>query len=114
VTDEIKDALRARSIRTARGRTKTKTRTQHLITVRFSYSKKLYGNARAAGQALQNEVKVPYGAALRGVRVTEKALTLKAMATSNNTIIPTIGILSLSAYRVLNLARRMTAAQGGC
>jgi hypothetical protein len=111
LTDEIKELIRVRSRRNARGKTKTKVRTQHLITVRYSYPRESYGDARAAGQALQNEARVPHGATLHSVRVTEKAVALKAMATSNNAIIPTLGALSLGGYRILNLARRMAAAQ---
>jgi hypothetical protein len=110
VSDEVKDLIRKRTFSNARGKTKTKTRTSHLVNVRFCYPKELYGDARPAGQALHGEVKVAGSATLRSVRVTEKAIAIKALVTAEKEILPTAGMLSVGAYRILNLARRMAAA----
>jgi hypothetical protein len=113
INDEIKDLTRKRTFSNARGKAKVKTRTTHLVNIRFSYPKELYGDARPAEHALHGEVRVGPSAALRALRVTDKAITTKAMVTAEKEIITTAGILSVGAYRILNLARRMAAGQRG-
>jgi hypothetical protein len=110
VSDEIKDLARKRTFTNPRGKRKTKTRITHLVNVRFSYPKHVYGDARAAAEALHDDVKPGSSATLRSVRVTEKAVVLKAVVDSDKRILETARILSLGGYRILNLAR-MTAAQ---
>lgn len=113
ITDEIKDLTRKRTFTNPRGKHKTKTRLTYLVSVRFSYPQELYGDARPAEQALHGEVKVAGSAILRGVRVTEKAIALKALVSSEREITQTAGMLSVGGYRILNLARRMAARQRG-
>ena len=102
VNDEIKDMTRRRTFTNPRGKHKVKTRMNYLVNVRFSYPTELYG-----------EVKVGPGAILRGVRVSEKAIVMKALVTSEKEITQTAGMLSIGGYRILNLARRLTAGQRG-
>ena len=111
IADEIKDLIRKRTYSNPRGKRKTKSRINYLVNIRFYYPKKLYGDARPAEQALHGEVKVAGSAALRSVRVTEKAIALKALVGLNKDITQTVGMLSVGGYRILNLARRMAAAQ---
>ncbi len=111
LSDEIKDLKRTRTFSTARGKRKTKTRMQHLVNIRLSYPPERYGDARAAGKALHGELKVPGSTVLRDVRVTEKAIVLKALVTVEKNILETVGMLSVGAYRILNLARRIAPAQ---
>jgi hypothetical protein len=113
VTDEIKDMIRRRTFTNPRGKHKVKTRTNYLVNIRLSYPGELYGDARPAGNALHGDCKVGPSAMLRGVRVTEKAIVLKALVTSEKEIIQTAGMLSIGGYRILNLARRMAAGQRG-
>ena len=113
VTDEIKELTRKRTFSNARGKSKTKSRITHVVDIRFSYPKQLYGDARAAEKALHGEVKVASSAALRAVRVTEKAVAMKAVVRVEDQILPTAGMLSVGAYRILNLARTMAAGQRG-
>ena len=113
VTDEIKDLTRKRTFSTPRGKTKTKVRLTHLVNVRFDYPPKVYGDARPAEKALHGEVQVALSATLRGVKVTEKAIALKATVMEEKHILPTAGMLSVGGYRILNLARKMTAGQQG-
>jgi hypothetical protein len=113
LSDEIKDLKRERTFSNARGKRKTKTRLQYLVNVRFYYPQELYGDARPVQKALNSEVKVSRSATLRGLRVTEKAVVMKAVVTAEKDIIETAGMLSVGAYRILNLARRITAAQRG-
>ena len=113
LSDEIKDLARKRTYSNARGKRKSKTRLTHLVTVRFSYPTERYGDARLAQQALKEEVKMGPAATLRSVRVTEKAIVLKAMVSSDQEIVRTAGMLSMGGYRILNLARRAASAQRG-
>ena len=113
LTDEIKELLRRRTYSSARGKRKFKARITYLVNVRFSYPKELYGDARPAEQALKGEVKVGPAAALRSVRVTEKAIALKATVASEQEIAPTAGMLSVGGYRILNLARRTAVRRSG-
>lgn len=113
LTDEIKALSRKRTYSNARGKRKTKTRLTYLVNVRFSYPMELYGDARPAEQALRGEMKVGPSATLRSVRVTEKAIALKATVASEQEITQTAGMLSVGAYRILNLARRMAARKRG-
>jgi hypothetical protein len=113
VTDEIKDLKRTRTFTNASGKRKTKHRLTHLVNVRFSYPKELYGDARPAEKALHGEMKVAPSATLRDVRVTEKAITMKALVEAEKEIVTTAGMLSVGGYRILNLARRIAAGQRG-
>ncbi len=113
ITDEITDLKRERTFSNPRGKRKTKSRITFLVNVRFSYPNEIYGDARAAGQALNGQVKVGPSATVRSVRVTEKAILLKALVASERDIARTVGMLSLGGYRILNLARRIVAGQRG-
>jgi hypothetical protein len=113
VADEIKDLTRKRTFSNARGKTKTKTRSTYLVNVRFYYPKELYGDARPAECALHGECKVGSAAVLRGVRVTEKAIVMKALVRAEKEILQTAGMLSVGGYRILNLARKIAAGKQG-
>lgn len=113
LTDEVKEISRRRSFSNARGKHKIKTRVTHVVNVRFCYPKERYGDARPAGQALKEAVKVGPAATLKSVRVTEKAVSLKAVVTSDQEVSRTAGMLSMGCYRILNLARRVMDRQRG-
>lgn len=113
IVDDICDLTRKRTYSNARGKRKSKSRLTHLVDVRFYYRPERYGDARAADKALQGQVKVGPGAVVRDVRVSEKAIVLKALVNSDKEITPTVGMLSLGGYRILNLARRIATGQGG-
>jgi hypothetical protein len=113
LTDEFKELQRKRTYSNPRGKRKSKSRVTYLVNVRFAYSKERYGDARPAEQALKDQTKVGPGATLRSVRVTEKAIALKALVSSDQEIARTAGMLSMGGYRILNLARKMAARQSG-
>jgi hypothetical protein len=113
IADDITDLTRKRTYSNARGKRKSKSRLTHLVDVRFYYRPERYGDARAADKALQGQVKVGPGAVLKDVRVSEKAIVLKALVSLDKEITPTVGMLSLGGYRILNLARRIATGQGG-
>jgi hypothetical protein len=112
LSDQVKDLTRKRSFSNANGKRKTKTRTTHLVDVRFAYPQNLYGDARGAGKALDGEVKVAPSAALRCVRVTERVIVMKAMVNADREITQTMGMLSVGGYRILNLARKALVQKG--
>jgi hypothetical protein len=113
LTDEIKELSRKRHFSNARGKRKTKSKVTYLVNVRFCYPQQRYGDARAAEQALKGQVKLGPSATLRSVKVTEKAIALKAMVATDQEIAKTAGMLSLGCYRILNLAHRMAAGSKG-
>ena len=106
VREELTELSRKRTYRNPRGKYKTKIRSRYLVTVRFAYPKDLYGDARPAQLALNQPVRVPPSATLRDLRVSEKAIAIKAMVNAENDVAMTAGMLSLGAYRILNFARR--------
>lgn len=110
VSETVKELTRKRTFVNSNRKSKTKIRHRYLATVRFSYPDKVYGDARPAYAALRENIKVPGCAALRGTRVTEKAIVVKAMVDNKVDVAQTAAMLSLGAYRILNLARRSAAS----
>jgi hypothetical protein len=106
LTEDITELSRKRTYKNPRGKTKTKTRSRYLVTLRFAYSKELYGDARQAQLALHQDVRVGPSAKVRAVRVTEKAIMVKGLVQSEKDVAQTASLLSLGSYRILNLARR--------
>jgi hypothetical protein len=113
LTGEIIDLYRKRTYVNPRGKHKTKSRVTHLVNISFCYPRDRYGDACVAHQALGEEVKTGPSALLRKTRVTEKAISLRAMVNTEQEIARTAGMLSMGAYRILNLARRMAERKGG-
>jgi hypothetical protein len=109
LSEQITELSRKRTFTNPRGKTKTKRRSRFLVALRFAYPKDVYGDARAAQQALHEQVRLPAPATLRGVRVSEKAIALKALTPSSSEIPRLTGMLAMGAYRILNLARRHAA-----
>jgi hypothetical protein len=110
ITETVKELTRKRTFMNSNHKSKTKIRQRYLATLRFSYLSKVYGDARTAREALHEEIKIPGCAALRGTRVTEKVIVVKAMVDNKVDLAQTAAMLSLGAYRILNLARRSAAA----
>lgn len=113
LSEDVTELSRKRTYKNPRGKYKTKTRSRYLLTLRFVYSKELYGDARPAQVALREQVRVPPSATVRGVRVSEKAITMKGLVQLEKDVAQTSGMLSLGTYRILNLARRVSAGQRG-
>jgi hypothetical protein len=113
VTHEITEMMRKRTYTNPRGKRKVKTRSRYLVRLRFAYPSDRYGDARQAQQALHENVRLPQSAVIRDVRVTEKAISMKAVAGFHDEIGRTARVLSLGAYRLLNLNRRIAAGRTG-
>jgi hypothetical protein len=113
VSAGIIELIRNRSFTNPRGKWKTKIRKRYLVTMKFSYPRERYGDARQAHQALNEGIRLPSSATIRGVRVTEKAITLKALVNWHDEIAKTARMLGMAAYRRFNLAQRAAASQRG-
>lgn len=113
LSEEITELSRKRTYKNANGKFKTKIRSRFLITQRLTYMPRLYGDATRAQRALHEQIRVPPSATVREVRVNEKAITMKGLVQLEKEVAQTAGMLSMGAYRILNLARRGLAAQGG-
>jgi hypothetical protein len=109
LTETVKELTRKRTFVNSRRKSKTKIRHRYLATLRFAYPDRIYGDARPACEALHEEIRLPGCATLRGTRVTEKAIVVKAMVAGKDDLAQTAAMLSLGAYRILNLARRFAA-----
>jgi hypothetical protein len=109
LTETVKELTRKRTFVNSRRKSKTKIRHRYLATLRFAYPDRIYGDARPACEALHEEIRLPGFATLRGTRVTEKAIVVKAMVAGKGDLAQTAAMLSLGAYRILNLARRFAA-----
>jgi len=110
ITETVKELTRKRTFLNSNRKSKTKIRRRYLATLRFVYPQRLYGDARPASAALNEQIRLPGCATLRGTRVTEKAIVVKAMVDSKDHLAQTTTMLSLGAYRILNLARRLAAS----
>lgn len=106
----VTDLIRERTCVTPRGRSKRKIRTRHVVAMRFSYRAELYGNASETGAKLKDAIKLPPGAALKGVEVTDRDIKLKAIVDKTEDLTQANSMLALGAYRMLNLARKAKGA----
>ena len=113
LSEQITELSRKRTFTNPRGKSKTKRRSRFLVTLRFNYPREVYGDARAAQQALHEQVRLPGTAKLRGVRVSEKAIALKALTPAPGEVPYLTGMMAMGAYRILNLARRHAATGRG-
>jgi hypothetical protein len=113
LTETVKELTRKRTFVNSNRKSKTKIRHRYLATLKFAYPDRVYGDARPACEALHEQIRLPGAATLRGTRVTEKAIVVKAMVDKKDDLAQTAAMLSLGAYRILNLARRVAAGTAG-
>jgi hypothetical protein len=112
LTETVEELTRKRTYRNPRGKYKSKSRSRYFVTLRLGYPSGLYGDARTANDTLHEEVRVPSSATVRELRVTEKAIVVKAMVVLRQDVVQSSEMLSLGAYRILNLARRLAGTPG--
>jgi hypothetical protein len=115
-SETVMDLVRERSFVNPRGKSKTKTRVRHAVSVRFAYPSDLYGDASAKVGTLADSIKVPSTARVKGVRVTGRDIKAKAVVNRTEDLVPTGRMLALGVYRMLNLARKLSShakAEGG-
>jgi hypothetical protein len=106
-TETVDDLIRQRSFTNPRGKSKTKTRTRHMISMRFSYPSEVYGDLSPLAARMQKEIQVPRSALVRGLEVSSRAVKLKALVTESADLAQTSTMLALGVYRMLNLSRRL-------
>jgi hypothetical protein len=104
--ESITELSRKRSFTNPRGKSKTKTRSRFSLALRFDYPSDVYGDARQAQQALNEEIKVTSSTTVKSIGVTEKTIAVKATVQAEKEIPQTSAMMCLGAYRILNLARR--------
>ncbi len=104
--ESVTELTRKRSYTNPRGKSKTKTRSRYQLAVRLGYPSDVYGDARPAQQALNEEIRVPASATIKDVGVSEKTIAVKTMIQVEKEIPQTSAMVCLAAYRILNLARR--------
>jgi hypothetical protein len=112
LSENLTELTRKRTFTNPRGKSKTKTRSRYILTLKFRYPNELYKDARPAQQALHEGVRVPSSANVREMRVDEKAITVKSMVKVEGEIVQTTAMTCLGAYRILNLARRLAKTGG--
>ena len=111
--ETVTELTRERSFTNPGGKSKIKTRSRFVLSVRFGYPNDLYGDARAAQQALHEQIRVPASAAIKTVAVNEKSIAVRTVIQAEKEIPQASAMVCLGAYRILNLARRAAGAQGG-
>jgi hypothetical protein len=109
LTETIDDLVRKRSFTNPRGKSKTKTRTHHLLAMRFAYPKDVYGDLTAFAAKMQKEIHLPPSASVRGLEVNDRAVKVKALVTQTGDLAQASTMLALGVYRMLNLSRKMRA-----
>jgi hypothetical protein len=108
----VVDFVRHRSFTNPRGKSKTKTRTQSLIAMRFDYPPQTYGDLTRFREKMEKEIQLPEGAAMRGLEVSGRSVKVKALVTKTADpayLAQASSMLALGVYRMLNLSREVEA-----
>jgi hypothetical protein len=113
ICEHVSDLIRERSFVNPRGKSKTKTRVRHLVAMRLIYPNKTYGDVRASGAKLRNDLRVPASARVRSVQISDHDVKMKTLVDSSGDLPQTISMVALGGYRMLNLARRTMLSKGG-
>jgi len=107
----ITDFFRDRTYTNPRGKSKKKRRTTSVVVQKYRFMAEIYGEpARFPEEEISPFIQLPPSATLRGLHVSEKALTAKVQVKLvESDLLQSCAMLSLGAYRILNLARRVSA-----
>ena len=105
----ITDFFRDRSYVNPRGKSKKKRRTTSEVVQKYRFPAEIYGDpARFPEEEVGTLINLPHSATLRGLRVSEKALTARVQVKLVEAdLLQSCTMLSLGVYRILNLARRV-------
>ena len=109
LNENIVDLIRERSYKNPRGKSKTKTRIHHSVSMRFVYPPELYGDLTRTGGVLKDPIRLPPSARLKGLKVSDSDIKLKATVTQTGELIRSCSMLALGAYRMLNFGRKVTS-----
>jgi hypothetical protein len=106
LTENITDLLRERKRKNPRGKTKTKSRRLHVITMRLQYPPGRYGNAMPIALKLKSTFRLPAKSVVKAFKPSPQALVVKAVAQDGVGVKLVQDALLLGCYRILNLARQ--------
>lgn len=106
-TETIDNLIRQRSFTNPRGKSKTKTRTLSLVSLRFAYPSDVYGDVTPLRDRMAKEIRLPGSAALRGLEATSRIVKAKALVAQPADLAQATGMLALGVYRMLNLSREI-------
>jgi hypothetical protein len=111
-SETIDDIVYRRSYSNARGKSKTKTRRQNLIGMKFDYPQKTYGDLTPLREKMEKEIQLPAGTIVKALEISPKAIKVKAMVTQfgkGTDLAQASSMLALGVYRMLNLSREIEA-----
>ena len=109
LSENIVDLVRERSFKNPRGKSKTKTRIHHSVSMRFVYPPEVYGDVTKTGAVLKSPIRLPPSSRLKGLKVSDSDIKLKATVTQTGELIRSCSMLALGAYRMLNFGRKVTS-----
>ena len=107
----VTDFFRDRTYTNPRGKSKKKRRTTSVVVQRYKFPSDIYGDPAGFPEQIQQLVHLPQSATLRDLRVNAKTLTAKVHVKLNTDLLQSCTMLSLGAYRILNLSRQV--GEGG-
>lgn len=105
ISQEIADLIRERTYVNPRGKGKRKRRDRHMVSTRIVYPAETYGDASKCPAKLIEGIRVPPLARLRGCKVSDRDIKLKAQVDRLDRVKDTCVMLALGGYRILNYAR---------
>lgn len=108
-SETIRELVRKRTYVNPRGKSKTKFRSWHFISIRLACPKEHYGDLQPLEEGLRKTLRLPESAVVRGLKVGAKAVTLRVRVDLRNELLQANLMMYLGLYRALNLARQ---AQG--
>jgi hypothetical protein len=102
----IVQLMRMRTWRNPRGKSKSKSRAQHLCTLRLRYPADRYGSEPIPEPMIKRAIRLPSATTCKAFRATPKALLLKTLVRQEQDLKPVGRMMFLSLYKVLNGLRR--------
>jgi len=103
----VTDFFRDRTYTNPRGKHKKKRRTTSVVVQRYKFPRDIYGDPAGFPEQIQQLVHLPHSATLRDLRVNSKTLSAKVHVKLNTDLLQSCTMLSLGAYRILNLSRQV-------
>jgi hypothetical protein len=113
LSNEVVDIVRERTFVNPRGKTKTKRRIRHLVSTRIIYPPDVYGDVSKCPSKLIEGVRVPSSSRLRGCKVSDHDIKLKAQVDRPEDLKATCVMLALGGYRILNYASNARRRSAG-
>lgn len=103
----LREMIRKRTCRTARGKIKTKTRSWFFLSLRMICPKDVYGDLHALENGLRKNVRLPQLCLLKSLKTGRKTVFMRVRVDREEDIRGAAVMMFLALYRGLNLARRL-------